>query len=192
MDIIMLRHGQTEDNVRKVFSRDGCNLTEKGEMQVKNSLKYLKELNIETIYCSPLERTRSTLKLIKSELMINTVYDNSIVEVDFGEFKGKSYNECIEIFNANVKEWEKDPFHIAPLNGESISKAYKRVKAFIDKLIKKQENVLLVTHDGVIRLVLCYVLGEYNHFFKFKVDNGSINIIKVYEGFSTIDKVNLI
>ena len=72
MDIIMIRHGETEDNVSKVFSRDDTKLSEIGKEQIKRTRELLKDFKFDKVYYSPLERTKETLGILGLEGIPNT------------------------------------------------------------------------------------------------------------------------
>ena len=69
--------------------------------------------------------------------------------------------------------------------------AYERVTSFLEEISKKEEDVVLVCHDGVIKIALSWVFDSVDYFFKFKVDNGSANIISLDgNGYKYIKMVN--
>lgn len=43
--------------------------------------------------------------------------------------------------------------------GESGENALKRIKSFFKEKEVSEDNIILVSHDGLIRLILCYILG---------------------------------
>jgi len=55
--IIFLRHGQAENNVKRVLAgrTPGVSLTDDGIKQAKTIAKYLKPMKISTIYSSPID-----------------------------------------------------------------------------------------------------------------------------------------
>lgn len=187
MDIIMIRHGQSEDNVQKIYSRDDTSLTDQGIKQVKETKKLLKNFNFHKIYYSPLRRTVETLET----LGLTGTEDLRIKEINFGIFTGKTFEEIQVDFPDETRVWIDDTQNYIIPNGESLLDVYKRVVEFLEKISKLNENVLLITHDSVIRLALCWVFNNIDYFYKFKVDNGSINIISIEDGFRYIKKLNL-
>ena len=50
MDIIMLRHGQTQDNTSKTYSRDDTKLTSLGIEQIKSMKKHIEGLEFSSVY----------------------------------------------------------------------------------------------------------------------------------------------
>ena len=184
MDIIMIRHGETEDNVKKVFSRTDTGLTKEGIEQTKEIKKNLEKLSYDKIYYSPLIRIAETLKILELE----GVSETRIREIDFGIFAGKSFEEISRIYPNECKSWMEDMNNYTIPEGESLINLYSRVKEYLEEVSKKDENILLITHEGIIRSVLCWVFDDINYFSKFKIGNGSVNIVSIEDGFKYIKK----
>lgn len=187
MDIIMIRHGESEDNVSKVFGTFESPLSDKGREQIRITRENLSEFHFAKVYSSPYSRTIETLE----HLGLEGIIDNRIGEYNFGIFSGKTNALIEEEFPLEYSEWIDNPRDYIIREGESLTMVYERVKSFLDEMVSQGEDVLLVTHAGVIRLALCWVFDDIDYFFKFKVDNGSINTISVdEEGFKFIKKIN--
>jgi broad specificity phosphatase PhoE len=184
----MIRHGETEDNVSKVFSRDDTKLSEIGKEQIKRTRELLKDFKFDKVYYSPLERTKETLGILGLEGIPNT----RIREINFGIFAGLNYNEILEKYPQETKSWENDPLRYIIPEGESLNVVYNRVWMFLEEIIKHNENIIIVAHEGVIRLALCWIFNDPNFFYRFKIDHGSINVISVEDGFKYIKKLNYI
>ena len=66
-NIYVVRHGETEDNVKKVFRTSNTNLTDKGEKEAKEVGKKLAKVHIPLIISSSLPRAIHTSNLILDE-----------------------------------------------------------------------------------------------------------------------------
>jgi len=186
MDIIMIRHGESEDNIAKVLSRDTTKLTKNGISQIKKTKEFLKGYKFDKVYYSPLTRTNETREYLELE----GIEEERIREVNFGIFTGYKWDEFSSIYPEESKLWIEDPNTYEVPNGESINMVYKRVKDFLDDIISTNEDVLLITHEGIIRLVCAWVFDEPNYFFKFKANNGSLSIVSTDDGYKYIKKLN--
>lgn len=184
MDIIMIRHGESEDNIKKIFSRDDTSLTPKGIEQIKGTKELLKNFNYSKVYYSPLRRTVESLYYLGLE----GIMEPRIKEINFGIFTGKTFEEISRDYPDESKSWVDDSKNYKIPEGESLLDVYNRLEEFLEEVSKKDENVLLICHDCIIRLALCWIFDNPDYFFKFKIDNGSINIISVDEGFKYIKK----
>lgn len=72
----------------KVQGRADIELNEKGLEQAIQTSKILAKEEIDLIICSPLKRTKQTADIININRNIPIIYDDSIIERDFGEFEG--------------------------------------------------------------------------------------------------------
>lgn len=182
----MIRHGESEDNVKRVYGSDFSKLSQKGIEQVKVAKESLKEFPYEKIYYSPLTRTKETLDY----LGLKGIEDLRIRELNFGLFAGKNHGQVEKSFPKEFKMWNDDIYNYIIPQGESLIQNYERVKDFLEEIIKEDKDVLLVTHGGVIRLILSWVFDNPEYFFKFKVDNASINIVAIEDNYKYIKKLN--
>lgn len=186
MDIIMIRHGETEDNLGRIFSRDNTRLTKKGRKQILNLSELLKEFRYEDIYYSPLTRTVESMEI----LGLDGIVEEKIREINFGVFTGKTFKEISNLYPMQAKKWIDDSINYRVPEGESVLDVYNRTQMFLEELVYKDINSLLICHDCVIRLALCWVFDNPDYFFKFKVDNGSINVISIEDNYKYIKKLN--
>ena len=86
--IYITRHGQTDWNVqKKVMGRCDEPLNQNGLKQAEETRKKLIDIDIDLIICSPLKRTKHTAELINVN-KVPIIYDDRIIERDFGEFEG--------------------------------------------------------------------------------------------------------
>lgn len=182
----MIRHGETEDNLKKVYSRDSTSLTKKGIDQVLDAKKILSEYDYEKVYYSPLKRAVQTLKYLGLE----GEEDTRIREINFGIFTGKTFREISNIYPEETKLWINDIYHYQIPQGESLCNVYERVVDFMEGLCELDKSSLLIAHDSIIRLALCWVFENPLYFFRFKVDTGSITTISVDDGYKYIRKLN--
>lgn len=87
MEVLLTRHGQTEWNVLgKVQGRADIELNEKGIQQAEETGEALKNEEIDLIICSPLKRAKQTAEIICKDRNIPIIYDEDVIERDFGEF----------------------------------------------------------------------------------------------------------
>lgn len=186
MNIIMIRHGESEDNVARVFGTRNTPLSKRGIRQIKAIAHKVHNLDFTKVYVSPFRRTRETLGYLNLE----AIEEERIQEYNFGIFSGLTNENIEERYPLEYKEWVEKPTSFIIREGESLEMVYERVKGFLEEMIKQDEDILLVTHAGIIRLIFCWVFDEIDYFFRFKVDNGSINIVSVEDDYKFIKKLN--
>lgn len=144
------------------------------------------------IYCSPMQRCLQTANLYFPEKGIINQHDAR--ECDFGDWEGMTFQEIADAFPDEVEQWKHGEGFQFP-NGEKLKGFSDRVEKLAKELISKDEDSLvLVTHAGVIRFMLCYFLGiDYKKSMSFNVDPGSFTCIKIFEnGMGVAHKLNSI
>ena len=151
--IYLTRHGQTDWNVqKKVMGRCDEPLNETGLKQAEETRKSLLNTKIDIILCSPLQRAKKTAEVINTGRNIPIVYDERIIERDFGEFEGKETKDFD--FHGYWNYYKNEQYESA----ENIQSFFKRIYGFLDdvKGKYKDKNVLIVAHGGVSIPVNCY------------------------------------
>lgn len=181
MNLYFVRHGETEANNKKLYyGRMDINLTTQGITQAEKISGLLGNIDFDRVYVSEKKRALKTARIIIKDTSKKFIVDRRINEMDMGEFEGKSYQNIEKLYPEEWKIWCSDWKNAIPPGGESYVQFYLRVKHFMDYLITlKCENILIVTHSGVIRSVYCYVLNNNLDFFwKFSSYNGEVSLIK--------------
>ncbi len=159
---ILMRHGQAENNTLNVISCDKNNthhLTETGKKQIIKSTGALKKKKIDLIASSPFARTKETALIIKDLLGLEesrVIFDDRLMEANFGDFNGKRPIEYHKYF-VNFKEQFKKR---AP-NGENLTDIKKRTMNFLEEIDEKyaNKNILIITHEYPAWMIYAAVSG---------------------------------
>ena len=77
-------------------------------------------------------------------------------------------------------------------NGESLIDSYNRVANEISEIIfDNKDKTILICNGGTIRNIITYLISNsYEYHWNFKIDNASITILEVENGFTVIDTMN--
>ncbi len=180
--LYLARHGQTLWNLegRTQGSKDSA-LTPLGIEQAKKLGEYFRNIELDMIYCSPLERAYLTAQVIADAKHLDCKPDNRLVEMDFGKWEGLTRAEIQENYPDEFKTWLEMP-HLAEMpEGETPRAAQKRMIEFINsKIMNSSKNtILVVSHGIVIRLLLLDILCmNLKDFYKLNQRNCSVNLIE--------------
>lgn len=162
MTCYLVRHGKDDDTVRGGWSQTP--LTEEGIRQAESLASFVQEsnLNIKHIYSSDLPRAMQTAEAVGNQLQLPVVPTQEFREVNNGILAGMKNDLAAETFPGlywNTLDWEQ-----RYLGGESPREFYQRIcdawEQFQSEILEQDENVLLVTHGGVIQVILSIVNGE--------------------------------
>ena len=150
-----------------------------GRKQASKILKYFHKLSIKSIYISEYIRTEQTARPLAIKLKISPIVDYRLNEIDIGLIDRLSDDEIREkypeVWDAS-QAWNRD---FRWPEGETGLEAQERIVSFINEQINQEGSILIVAHDGIIRLLICYVLGlpVYSRF-NFHVDTASVTEIE--------------
>lgn len=179
MRLYLVRHGQSSTNGKKIYQGQlDTDLTELGIEQAKKIADRLKEYKFENIYCSDLIRAKKTAQeIIKLHPKTKINYDERIREIDHGDMTGKNHDEL------KYEERKKDPLNYKFENGENYYDFEKRIREFLDEVINKNEDTLVVSHGGTIKVLVGLLLNLNPRFAYWergvKTPNTSLYVIDV-------------
>jgi len=162
--LVLVRHGETLANreFRYIGTQDDP-LSEQGQLQAEQLAEALSVLPIVAVYSSPLQRAYRTAGSIATRHALVVQVLDSLREGSFGAWEGMSRAEVLARCPQDEQQllaWERDP-DVAPPGGESFATIYERVLTTIDQLaqVHAEQAIVLVSHVGVIKALLCAVLG---------------------------------
>ncbi len=146
-----------------------------GRRQASQLKRYFRARPLDAVYVSAYIRTEQTIRSLARKRKITPLVDSRLNEIDIGIIETLSEEEIQgqypEVWRVLV---DQDRDFRWP-EGETGSEAMARIASFVDEKKSEAEHILLVAHDGLIRLLLCHVLGlpAYRRF-NFKVDTASV------------------
>lgn len=114
--INVVRHGETEDNVKKVFRTSNTQLTDKGIKEAEGVGDKLSNINIPQIISSPLPRTLHTSKIIQSKQddvdpitkLFGPRYLQNTLKKDLGIYKKEVSNLQKNLILKRLGEYNKE------------------------------------------------------------------------------------
>ncbi len=152
LEVILLRHGQTEMSAKGQYSGCGSDpeLTDFGKQQAAAAARYLAQRwQIEKIYTSPLTRTRQTAAAVAKvcDPAVEVLAHQGLRETDFGDWEGLAFAEARgrdPEFHAN---WLADPTMCAP-GGESFAQTDRRVNDAANEIVAANLQEVEASPDG--------------------------------------------
>ena len=110
--------------------------------------------------------------------------DADLREIDFGRWEGKTFSEIRDSSPEEVERWARFAPDFAFPGGESLRDFLDRVRRAADRLAADEaETVLAVTHGGVIKAMLCRLLGlEPSRYVVFEIAPASLTVVRLFEG----------
>ena len=160
--LILVRHGSTELSGQRYSGRGDPPLNDLGQSQARALAARLASLKVEepAVVSSPLTRAHATATLIAEALGTTVETDDGLLELDFGQWEGRTFDEVERGWRAERAAFRADPSAPAP-GGESIDQVNRRVRRARDRIIAAHPGgtVVVVSHVTPIKVLLCAALA---------------------------------
>jgi probable phosphoglycerate mutase len=170
-------------------------LTIDGKSQVKDTAKYLKKMNIDKVFASPVTRTVETADIISKELGLDYQIDERLYEIELGKLVGMNYEDIINKHgNLFLKFYRENDETLYNYGVESFAEVKKRIQNLLDEMVERypDENLLFVTHLDPIKAVISLLLDlKPEALFKLHIRNAALTIIKQEGGILSLSGVNI-
>jgi len=157
--VIMVRHGQSESNVKKTFTGQlNALLTQTGREQALRMAQYLDKYRIDKIYVSSLERAVETAQPIALRQSCPVEKRDELMEINSGLWQGLTFTEIAEKYPQTYEAWRENVGLATPDGGETCKQLYDRVTVFFKEVLEApEETVCLVCHATPIRMMESYI-----------------------------------
>ncbi|QXE09126.1 MULTISPECIES: alpha-ribazole phosphatase family protein [Pseudomonas] len=154
----LLRHGETELGGGLRGSLDDA-LTEKGWAQMRAAV--IAGGPWDRLISSPLQRCARFAADLGEQLGLPVHLDKDLQELHFGAWEGQSAVALMETDAEALGLFWADPYAFTPPQGEPVSDFAARVLGAVARLHQAYagERVLLISHGGVMRLLLAQARG---------------------------------
>lgn len=142
--IVVIRHGETMGNARRVLQQPETPLSDRGLAQARRVAERLAEENIEAIWSSDYARARMTAEAIRAVGSAPLSIDVRLRERNFGDLRGRAYADL-----------SFDPFAAGytPPGGESWDDLHGRVDEVWERVADAASgmagDLVVVTHGLV-------------------------------------------
>ena len=192
--LILVRHALTVDNQKSRLSGHiDSSISEEGREQIDKITNYLKDFDIDKIYTTTSSRTKDTVKKLSELKSIEIIEKESLKEISFGDFEGLTFDEIKDKYPKEFQDMIENGYEYKYPNGESLIDSYNRVCIELDNIISNNDDrtILICSHGGTIRNIITYLISNsYKYHWNFKIDNGSVTILEVQDGFTVITAMN--
>lgn len=180
MRLILVRHGLTDGNLKRILEGPKSKLSEDGIKQVEKLAYQLRNERIEIILTSSFLRAKETAMIIskfhpKAKVKITKQLD----EKNYNNYFGKKTDE--------VKKLKK------PKGVESNYQIFNRAKKLLDNTFRKypHKTLIFVGHDSINKSIVKNILHlSYDSNIKIKQDNASVSIFEITKDFNKIIRIN--
>ncbi len=180
--LILVRHGYTFWNEEKKYQGfSDINLNPQGIEEARKLAKRLSFEKIDMIYSSPLKRSLETAEIVNENFKQKIHIRDCLKEINFGDWEGFTFEEIVSHYPELSDEWLAKPADMRPPNGENFRDLQERAIKVLHEIydLNKGKNVLIVTHGGLISVIVCHILKiGLDDLWKFISSNTGITILE--------------
>lgn len=187
--VIVVRHGQSTYNAKQLIQGrcDESVLTEPGIADARIVGKTLKDISIDALYCSPLQRAKQTAEIIHSSLNNPPILQptDNLMEVDLPLWEKLSKREVNEKFTEDYRQWKQQPqeFKMILEGGKEhypVVSLYQQAQQFWQEIISQHrgQTILIVAHNGINRCLIMSAIGmSCDRYHTLQQSNCCINVL---------------
>ena len=153
----LIRHASCDGLGQKLWGRTpGICLNERGAQQAQCLIDRFKNMSLDAIYSSPLERALQTATVIANSMKLDVKTCDAANEIDFGEWTGKTFDEL-----SRDERWRhfnrRRSVTMIP-GGESFLEVQNRIVKELETLALKhgESHVAIISHADIIRAAVAY------------------------------------
>ncbi len=177
--IDLMRHGQPVGG-RRYRGQIDDPLSNDGWMQMRAAVAGLQ--GWDAIVTSPLLRCAEFARELGARLGLPVSEDRRLMEIGFGAWEGLSPGDLDCVSPGALQRFRRDPAGNRPQGAEVLTDFQQRVHDAWRDLATghAHRHVLVVTHAGVIRMVMSIVLGlPCERMFHISVSNASMTRVRI-------------
>ena len=164
-----------------------------GILQAQSAANKLADWEISASYSSPLKRALRTAEIIATPHRLRVQRSDELIDINFGEWQGLSPQEVEAGYSNLYQLWLSEPHRVTFPRGESLQDVRQRIESLVGKVLveHQEESIILVSHQVVCKVFLCFVLGlDNSHFWQVDQDICAINVFETRGNILTITLAN--
>ena len=193
--IHLIRHGQVDGHDQPRYNgQTDVGLTDFGVRQYHRMKEHLAGSKITACYSSDLSRCVIGADIICPQFGIEPMKRSGLRELNVGVWEGLTWNEITARWPAEWQSRLDDMVNYRVPEGENLLDLKARVMPVIDEILEKHQGqeVLIVGHGGVNRIILLNVIGApLSNVFTIEQNFCCYNIIDYYQdGNATVKLLN--
>ena len=151
-----------------------------GCQQAERLRDYLTGEKINTVYSSDLKRAVEMAEIICEGRGLDIITCPELRECNYGTCEGLTFGEINDNYPDVAEKCINFTLDLEFPEGERFMDFFERTSSFIERLKEhgKSETVLISSHDGPLKILLCRLLeiGD-DHWRNFRLNNGSLSIM---------------
>jgi probable phosphoglycerate mutase len=192
--LMLLRHGPTDWNAtHRLQGRADVPLNDEGRALVGGWTLPKSAMSAQWI-TSPLQRCQETAAVLRHRHRFAGIIDIEprLIEMSFGEWEGRTLDELRSTHGPAMTELEGRGLDFHAPGGESPREVQSRLTPWLQEIADKDDDVLAITHKGVIRALYALASGwDMRMKPKDRLASHALHVFTVERATLHIDRLNL-
>ncbi len=193
--LLLIRHAENDyiSTGRLAGRLAGVHLNDKGRQQAEALAVNLKNLKLQAIFSSPLERALETATPLARMQDLPVFHRSELSEVDFGEWQDKALEQL-----RSEELWKHViylPSQVTFPNGESYAQAQHRIQQALSQIAgeyAEKDLVACFSHADMIKLAVAYFIGlPMDMFQRLHISPGSITVLSLTKAGASLHALNI-
>lgn len=157
-------------------------LSEKGQGDAERLVAFFRDIHLQRIYASTYIRTQQTAAPVAHDKELPVIADARLNEINGGAFHRMGETAFQAAYPDFWREFSAHTHDMRFPGGESGADVKARQDSFLADIAAETRDILVVSHDGFIRLLMCNILGLPVYMrYKFETNMGGVSAIE-YDG----------
>lgn len=161
--VLVIRHCEAAGNTNRVFQgHTDSPISENGQKQLDLLKIRCRNLPIDVIYTSPLQRAYATAEAVNVFHQAPIRVCDGLIEINGGVWEGKKWADLPELYPDEARKWNMEPENFSPENGEPMRSVYDRMRRSVLEIVRENpgKNICVTSHGCAIRNLLCWAMGK--------------------------------
>ncbi len=190
----LLRHPEPETGATGIcYGSLNVQLSNAGVRHAERISAALARQSFAAIYSSPSRRCLHLATILHGGRSCPLRLNDNFRELDFGAFEGRTHPENAAMYPAVYAQWMENPSEVQFPGGESLTQMRSRVLASLCELrtLHGGQSVAIVTHAGVIRIILGEALGiSPRNLFRLGQRYGALSLLRYCADLPVVELMN--
>ena len=191
--LLLVRHGETNWNKESRFQGiKDIPLNDNGRSQARKAAVFLQNTPIDFAVSSSMLRPKETAEIIlQHHPQVNLETTPELIEICHGLWEGMLEAEIQAEYADLLQQWKEQPETVQMPEGENLQQVWDRGVSAWNKIAAQYSDLetaktgLVVAHDAINKVILCYLLGlKPSNFWNIKQGNCAVSVIDYPEGAS--------
>lgn len=159
--LYMIRHCEAMGNKQRLFQGSiDLDISEIGAKQLTFLRKRFSEIELDTVYSSPLIRAQKTAHAVADDKHLPIRLCDGLRELSGGVLEGRPFQEGFDTIPGLADIWNNHPQDFEPEGGEKMRDAYERIWNTVLGIAKENpgKRIAAATHGGALRCLICRLI----------------------------------